>query len=281
MGFRGSLVQIQSLRIIPKGDAVSQKTILVTNDDGVHSRGLTALREALAPLGRVVVVAPDRERSAIGHAITLDRPLRVVKVETDVYAIDGTPTDCVFVGLHKLLDARPAVVASGINLGINMGNDVTYSGTVGGAMEGTLWGIPSIAVSQDMKGMRTFDDAVAASRALAAQVITHGLPDGVLLNMNVPAHVRGRDWRVTTLGRRHYGNEVDVRKDPRGREYFWIGGVAEAARDIPDSDGNALRDGVISVSPVSLDMTAHGFMDELKAWANGKPQSPVKRFVRS
>jgi 5'-nucleotidase len=138
-------------------------------------------------------------------------------------------------------------------------------------MEGTLWGIPSIAVSQEMKGMRNFDDAVVATRALAAQVIAHGLPAGILLNMNIPAQVRDRDWRATTLGHRHYGSEVDVRKDPRGREYYWIGGVAEAARDIPNSDGNALRDGVISVSPVSLDMTGHGFMGELNAWTNGKP----------
>lgn len=241
--------------------------ILVSNDDGIQSPGIVALADALETLGEVTVVAPDRERSASSHAISLHRPLRLREVATRRFACDGTPTDSVYLGIHHVLAGkRPDLLVSGINLGANMADDVTYSGTLAAAFEGTIFGVPAIAVSLD--GGKPWDFSVAAgfTRALARAVLERGLPPGVLLNVNVPRGAPAR-YRITRQGRRSYGEIVEVRRDPRGRRYYWIGGAGRAHDDVPGSDCNAvLDDGTISVTPLHLDLTAYRAMDAMREW---------------
>ena len=240
--------------------------ILVSNDDGIHSAGLTVLADALAPLGEVVVVAPDREQSACSHALTLHRPLRIDEVRPGRYAVDGTPTDCVNLAINAILRRRPALLVSGINRGANLGDDVTYSGTVSAAMEGTLLTVPSIAVS--LVGREAFDFGIAAAFAarLAQWVLAHGLPDDTLLNVNVPQEFAGsapQGVAVTRMGRRRYGDAIVEKTDPRGRKYYWIGG-----EDVPfvaeeGTDFHAVHQGLISVTPIHLDLTNYRTLDGL------------------
>src|SRR5215475_11410086 len=194
--------------------------ILVTNDDGVHAAGLAALAAALEDLGDVYVVAPDREQSAVGHALTLHRPLRVTQMGERRFAVNGTPSDCVNLAVLGLLPERPVLVASGINHGSNLGDDVTYSGTVSAAMEGALLGVPSVAFSL-VSG--DFAEAGRVAQLVVARILVEGLPPKTLLNVNVPAGtVRG--LRTTRLGHRVYSDKIVEQRDPRGRPYYWIGG---------------------------------------------------------
>lgn len=232
------------------------RKILVTNDDGVRSDGIEALAEALAPLGEVTVVAPHAESSAIGHALTLARPLRLEQLGERIYTVDGTPTDCVNVAVAHLFDARPDLVVSGINKGWNLGDDVTYSGTVAGALEGILLGIPSIAVSLQRTPTFDFSHAAAAAATLAGQVLTHGLPPRTLLNVNLSVG-EPRGWRLTVQAERNHVTEVLRGDDPRGRPYYWIDeGLSEW---VPhgQSDYEAVREGWISVTPLQPNLTAH------------------------
>jgi len=255
---------------------VSKPHILVCNDDGVHAPGLHKLAGALKSLGDVTVVAPDRERSAASHALTLHKPLRVDQVKRRVFGINGTPSDCVNLGVMRLVGAKPALIASGINQGENLGDDVTYSGTVSAAIEGTLLGIPSMAISLVGGGKKGLDAAAQIAFKLAEVMLTHGLPPDTLLNVNVPnlppEAIRG--VAVTRQGRRVY-NETVVRKlDPRGKEYYWIGGVDPRWERREDTDYEAVSNGWISLTPLHLDLTNHGVLDELKAWRlslNGGP----------
>src|SRR3954464_12168709 len=245
--------------------------ILLTNDDGVAAPGIRAAREALAEIGQVMVAAPDRERSAASHSISLDRPLRVDELEEGVFSIDGTPVDCVYLALMHLVPRRPALVVSGINNGFNLGSDVFYSGTVAGAVEGALRGVPALAVSLERKRPQDFSYAAGFLGALAAEMVARGrdaLPDASLLSVNVPpGPVRG--YRVTFLGRRVYRDQVDVRQDLRGRSYYWIGGPEENATDLPGSDCSAVRDGLASVTPLGLDLTHMRLIGELVGWQVG------------
>ncbi|MBI3002583.1 MAG: 5'/3'-nucleotidase SurE [candidate division NC10 bacterium] len=242
--------------------------ILVTNDDGIHSEGLRALAEALAPLGEVTVVAPDRERSAAGHALTLHRPLRASEMAARWYRVDGTPTDCVTLGIMGMLKTRPRLVAAGINLGNNLGDDVTYSGTVSAAMEGTLLGIPAFAIS--LAGGERFDFTAAAAfaRRLAALLLERGLPSDTLLNVNVPAgppeSIRG--VALTRQGRRAYRESIVEKLDPRGKTYYWIGGSEPEWERLGDSDYDAVMEGKISVTPLRLDLTHYEVLQALQAW---------------
>ena len=192
----------------------------MTNDDGVTSPGLHALAAAMRKLGDVYVVAPDRERTAVGHALTLHKPLRVNRLDKRVYSINGTPTDCVNLAIKKLLRISPALVVSGINRGVNLGDDVTYSGTVSAALEGTILGVPSIAVSQE--GDRVFRFEVAADYAVrvARAVLRYGLPEELLLNVNVPDRPRGsiRGVKITCLSRRRFEDPIVEKVDPHGRK---------------------------------------------------------------
>jgi len=245
--------------------------ILVTNDDGVMAPGIRAALSALQPIGDVVVAAPDRERSAASHSISLDRPLRVDEIEAGVFAIDGTPVDCVYLGLLHLVPRRPALVVSGINNGYNLGSDVFYSGTVAGAVEGALRGVPALAVSLERRRPQDFSHAAGFLGALAAELVRRGegaLPDASLLSVNVPpGAIRG--YRVTFLGRRVYRDQVEVRQDLRGRSYYWIGGPEENATDLPGSDCSAVRDGLVSVTPLGLDLTHARLVGELVDWQVG------------
>lgn len=227
--------------------------LLVSNDDGVGAAGLKALREALQQLGDVVVVAPESNQSAGSHSITIERPLRHRRVDTGVHAVDGTPADCIFIALHRqtILPRRPDLVVSGINHGPNLGNDIYYSGTVAAAREGALRGIPAMACS--LCGGSDFTAAAALAATLARRLLASELPSdqAVLLNVNFPpAPYRG--VRATQLGSRRYDDEVTVRHDPRGREYYWIGGSGAHHDWVDGSDTAAIDQRCVSVTPLQL-----------------------------
>lgn len=243
--------------------------ILVSNDDGVEAPGLRALAEALQPLGEVTVCAPDREQSATSRSISLHRPLRIEKLPPwgaiERWAVDGTPTDAVYIGLnHVLKDRRPDVVASGINRGPNLANDVHYSGTVAAAMEGCVGGVPSFAIS--LIKTRDYTHAARFASALAREIGKHGLPPDTLLNVNVPPG-EPRGAQITRIGKRSFAAAVVEKVDPRGRAYYWIGGDEQAHEDVPGSDCVAVFDQkVISVTPLHLDLTRHELVEELQRW---------------
>jgi 5'-nucleotidase len=251
---------------------VTRPLILIANDDGIRSTGIHALARRLADLGDIVVVAPDRERSATSHAFTLDRPLRCEEIEPGWFMVDGTPADCVYLGLLKICARKPDLVVSGINHGFNLGSDVFYSGTVAGAVEAALRDVPAIAMSLEWKrGMHKteepFEIAARFGHALAHAVLAAGLPTGTLLNVNIPSEPKPRGYRWTRLGKRLYRDQVDERADLRGRRYYWIGGPATGYGDVPGSDCHAMRDGVVSVTPLDLDLTHAGLLERLPEWS--------------
>lgn len=247
---------------------MSGPRILVTNDDGIFSEGIERLAAALAAVGDVYTVAPDQERSAAGHALTLDTPLRAKEVGEKRWSVNGTPTDCVNWGvLHLLRDARPALLFSGINLGLNLGDDVTYSGTVSAAFEGALLAISSVAISQEIERGFTFDAAAEFAARLARRLLGEPLPPKTLVNVNVPAGaVRG--VRVARLGTRRYGETVIEKTDPRGRPYYWIGSTLPVGELEEGTDISAVAEKFISMTPVHLDLTAYQSMDVLEAIAS-------------
>lgn len=233
--------------------------ILITNDDGVYSEGIKLLADALADVADVVVVAPDREQSASGHSLTLHRPLRMRRMEENRYAVDGTPTDCVNLAILSLLeDDPPDLVASGINFGLNLGDDVTYSGTVSATFESSLLGIPSVAFSQEVGENFSFEPAAEFARSLAKTLLDERdeLPRDLLLNVNFPALPRDgfHGVRFTKLGHRVYKQSVVEKVDPRGRKYYWIAGTPEWEEE-KGTDYEAISEGHISVTPLHLDLT--------------------------
>ncbi len=242
--------------------------ILVTNDDGIDSPGLTVLAEALKAIGEVWVVAPDRERTAVAHAVTLHKPLRLHRLSPRTFSVNGTPVDCVNLALLKVMPKPPAIVVSGINKGVNLGDDVLYSGTVSAAMEGTILGIPSIAVSQE--GRETFRFPVAADYAarIVRQVLAQGLPDETLLNVNVPNRALRaiKGVRVTCLSRRRFHNPIIEKLDPHGRKYYWIAGTRVSWSRSKNADHEALEQGRVSVTPIHLDCTNYAVLDHFRAW---------------
>jgi 5'-nucleotidase len=241
--------------------------ILVTNDDGVHSPGLACLAEAVSEHMPAVVVAPDRNRSAIGHALTLDSPLRADEIRSGVFAIDGTPTDCVNLGVHGLVDGKPRLVVSGVNLGANLGDDITYSGTVCAAMEAALMGIPAIAFSLDAREFTHPDllRAMSIARNLVGFVLQVGLSCGTFLNINIPSgEISGLS--LTRQGKRRYGEGIIQNVDPRGRSYYWIGGGAAGFEDIPGSDCNAVAAGLVSITPLRTGLTCESTLEKMTTW---------------
>ena len=236
------------------------KRILVTNDDGVYSDGIKALADAMKPLGEVTVVAPLAEASAIGHALTLRRPLRLETLADRVYAVDGTPTDCVNIAITSVLRGMPDLVVSGINKGWNLGDDVTYSGTVSGAFEAALLGPPGIAVSLQRTG-DTFDfsESARGAQIVARSVLEKGLPARTFLNINVPKG-RTKGFKITVQARRNHITKVDERVDPRGQRYFWIEEGQNEWEPHDRSDFQAVRDGYISVTPLQPDLTAYNLI---------------------
>ena len=242
--------------------------ILVSNDDGVLASGLRRLREALAGIGRVIVVAPDRDQSATSHSLTLHRPFRIHRHDTDVYSVDGTPTDCVVTAFHGLLDEPPACVVSGINHGPNMGEDVFYSGTVAAAIEGTLQGVPSIAVSLATREITDFVEPAEYVGRLIRRVLEHGLSRRQLLNVNVPHRPWGdvNGVAITRLGTRVYRDTLIRKVDPRGRDYYWIGGEDPVWEPRDGTDFHAVDAGYISVTPMRLDLTDETALEDMKRW---------------
>lgn len=246
----------------------SELHILLTNDDGFRATGIQRLREALASLGKVMVVAPEREQSAAGHALTLTSPLRINWVDEDTISVDGTPTDCVLLAMRGLLERKPDLLVSGLNHGPNLGDDVTYSGTVAAAFEGTLLGLPSVAISVAAWQNCDFDGAAIFAPKIARLVLRNGLPNGTLLNVNVPSlpseQIKG--VRVTKLGKRLYRDAVVKKTDPRGRDYYWIGGKAPVWFPGEETDFEAVEQGMISVTPLHLDLTDYRSLGLLKSW---------------
>jgi 5'-nucleotidase len=242
--------------------------ILVTNDDGINSAGIRALADALTDLGEVHVVAPDREQSAVGHALTLHRPLRVDTIGERWSAVNGTPSDCVNLAVLGLLSEPPVLVVSGVNHGSNLGDDVTYSGTVAAAMEGALLGVPSMAVSQVEPDATGFAAAGEVARLVAMRVLVEGLPRQTLLNVNVPPG-RLAGIRLTRLGRRVYREKAVREVDPRGRPYYWIGAGPPEWDEDEDSDISAIRAGFATVTPVHLDLTNYSVLRRMAEWEGG------------
>ena len=242
--------------------------ILLTNDDGIGAQGLTALRGAFEAWGEVMVVAPDRECSAVGHAISLRKPIRVHRIEDRaIFGVDGTPTDCVLIAVCALLDRRPDLVVSGINQGPNLGDDVTYSGTVGAAMEGALWEIPSVAISVVGLERVSLSYAARIGVRLAERILQQEMPGDTLLNVNVPdlPEARVRGIRVTKLGRRGRPAEklVTRKVDAQGEVRYWIGGENPTWIGDAQTDAGAIAEGYVSVTPLHLDLTHYETMADL------------------
>jgi 5'-nucleotidase len=252
--------------------SVNPPAILCTNDDGIHALGLKTLIEVASSLGRVEVVAPDREQSATSHSLTVHRPLRATRTPEGHHVIDGTPTDCVLIGINQLLDQPPDFVLSGVNHGPNMGEDVLYSGTVAAAMEGTILGIPAIAVSYSSRAAdRIPGYADVLTDLIGTLVQRSDFPEETFFNINLPDvpvdELKG--VRVTTLGRRVYADSLTRREDPSGREYFWIGGGVSRWSGRDDSDFRAVQAGYVSVTPLHLDLTNYRLISEVRSWMLG------------
>lgn len=256
--------------------------ILVTNDDGVDSDALPSLARALSKIGTVHVIAPERNWSGAGHSITLYRPVRCRPTRLDdgraAFMTDGSPTDCVRLAVLGFLKVRPDLVVAGINSGANLGDDITYSGTVAAAMEGLLSSIPSVAISVGAFGADVdFIPAAAFAALLARNVLANALPSEVLLNVNVPAlplaQIKGVE--VTRLGKRHYQDQLIERLDPYGQPYYWLGGPAAVAAAEPGTDLAAMAGGKISVTPVHLDLTSPKLIDEVRRWSWEWPPKDV------
>ena len=244
--------------------------ILVTNDDGIHSPGLIALSRAMKELGNVYIIAPDRERSAVSHSLTLHRPLKAEKLSEDVFSIDGTPTDCVILAISKLLPERPALVASGINRGGNLGGDISYSGTVSGAIEGAILGIPSFAISLvtgDEPQPIHFETASAFATRIGRSILEKSLPPDTLLNINVPNTDKSKilGIRFTRQGKIVYNNAIQEIHDPRGKRHYWLGGSQFHVEREEDTDVQAVSDSYISITPIHLDLTNYEALNFLRA----------------
>jgi 5'-nucleotidase len=248
--------------------------ILVTNDDGIFSEGIASLAKSLEALGEVTVVAPASEQSAAAHSLTLSRPLRIRKIDDHHYSIDGTPTDCVTLALTKIMaDRLPDIVLSGINYGANLGDDVTYSGTVAGALEASVFKLPGIAVSLVTRSNFDFTHAAAFATELARKVLGDGLPEGTILNVNVPpGEIRGS--RLTHQGVMNARTAIIEGLDPRGRPYYWIGEQQTAWKQEENSDQAAIEQGLVSITPLRTDMTDYRAIEKLRGWngfsLNGK-----------
>lgn len=242
---------------------MTRPRILLSNDDGYLAEGLNTLATHLRDVGDVWVVAPDRERSATSHAISLHKPLRIREVSDRSFAIDGTPSDCVYIALHHIMDGPPDIVVSGVNHGANLGTDVIYSGTVSAAMEGAVLGYRAVAVSlclpenHNREEPPRFDTAARVACEIVTSALPRPMPSGVLLNVNVPNRTYDdlAGIKLCRLGFTQWQDNFEARLDPRGRPYYWIGGERCGHDDIPDSDNNAIAEGIVAVTPVHYDVT--------------------------
>jgi 5'-nucleotidase len=247
--------------------------ILLSNDDGYQSKGLRTLAQHLSDLAVVTVVAPDRNRSGASNSLTLETPLRVERADTNVYYVNGTPTDCVHIAISGLLEQQPDMLISGINHGANLGDDVLYSGTVAAAMEGRFHGIPAIAVSLVLAEGEHFDTAAEITRRLVERSLTEPLPADAILNVNVPdlpaLDIKG--IRTTRLGFRHKSEPVVKALDPKNRPIYWIGPAGAGQDAGPGTDFHAVASGCVSVSPIKVDLTAHAALGQIESWVSRLP----------
>lgn len=245
--------------------------ILISNDDGYMAEGIRALTAALAELGEITVVAPDRNRSGASNSLTLENPLRLNRMDDGVYRVDGTPTDCVHLAITGLLDEEPDMVVSGINAGANLGDDVLYSGTVAAAMEGRFLGLPAIAISLNGHTATHFETAAWVAEKLVRHLQKTALPADTILNVNVPDlpidEIVG--FETTRLGHRHKAEPVIKEFDPRGREMYWVGPAGEEQDAGPGTDFDAIRRGAVSVTPLQIDLTAYKAMNGVADWLKG------------
>jgi len=242
--------------------------ILVTNDDGIHSEGLTLLKEALSTKHDVCAVAPERERTCVGHAITLHKPLRIKEIGKGLYATNGTPVDCVFLGVKAIMPKSPDLIISGVNKGPNMGQDVNYSGTVAAAQEGAFLGIPSLAISLNARSHFHFADAIKVIEVIIDVVKKEIFLDSTFLNVNVPniSYEKMKGFMVTRLGKRIYNDIVIERTDPRGGKYYWIGGNGDYFESLEGTDFYAVEHGFVSVTPLGQDVTSTKSINRLKKY---------------
>ncbi|MGI8555776.1 MAG: 5'/3'-nucleotidase SurE [Pyrinomonadaceae bacterium] len=243
--------------------------ILVTNDDGIHSEGIAALEKVLGEIGDVYVVAPESEMSGASHSLTLSRPLRIRRIDDRHWTVDGTPTDCVTLALNQILSAkeRPDICASGINHGANLGDDATYSGTVAGAMEATILGIPGAAFSLAANRSHDFTESAKVAGVIISKIIEEGLPPGTLLNINVPKGVP-KGFRVTKQGFKNARPVISEHLDPRGKLYYWIGEERNGfhADNVGGTDFEAIDEGFVSVTPMRSDLTNYKAIEILQNW---------------
>ncbi len=254
-------------------------TILVANDDGIDSLGIRALAQAMKSLGDVWVVAPERAQNAMGRAITLHKPLRLNQVGRQMFSVNGTPSDCITLAIGQLLkDQEVDLVVSGINKGLNLGDDVTNSGTVAAALEGAIRGIPSIAISMDGQNKFRFGLGAKVALEVAKMVSKHGLPADTLLNVNIPdLQAKGlKGMQFTSLSRRRYNNPVVEKTDPRGGKYYWIAGEQVSWNRKKHSDVDAISHGLVSLTPLHFDMTQYRALTKLQSW-----ESTLTRQIRS
>ncbi|KXK02071.1 MAG: 5'/3'-nucleotidase SurE [Acidobacteria bacterium OLB17] len=246
---------------------MARPRILITNDDGIHADGIKALEAALSPLGEVFVVAPEAEMSGASHSLTLARPLRIRRIDDHHWTVDGTPTDCVVMALNKILppDMPPDICCSGINHGPNLGDDASYSGTVAGAMEATILGVPGIAFSLAVSRDHDFRDSANVAASVTERALSIGLPSGTLLNVNIPRGVPV-GTRITTQGFKTARPVISEHTDPRGKLYYWIGEVRNGYRAEGGTDFEAIDAGLVSVTPMRADLTDHSSLDLLNDW---------------
>ncbi len=240
------------------------KTILITNDDGIHSPGILALQQAMKEIGRTIVIAPDRDNSAVSHSLTMNRPLKIQKLADNFYTVNGTPTDCVALGLKKLLPEPPDLLVSGINAGTNLGDDISYSGTVSAAIEGTMYGVPSMALSVGGEAPYDYRAAMQIAVCMAEKILRNSLPENTLLNINIPSGEVYQKIRVTRQGRRLWENSIHETLDPRGSKHYWIGGGTALADPGEDTDVYTFAAGNVSITPIQLDLTNHTGITYLK-----------------
>ena len=247
--------------------------ILLTNDDGIYSPGIFALKQALESFGTVTVVAPDVQKSGVGHAITFSHPLRIREVSLDSeffgYGIDGSPADCVKLGVREIMKEKPSLLVAGINIGANVGINVLYSGTVAAAIEGAVIGIPSVAISLEIsESPYNIHDAAAISKDIINQIIKRKLPKGTLLNINIPLipkkNIKG--VRVTRQYSGDFDEHFDKRTDPRGGAYYWLAGTGWPEHYVEGTDMHALKEGYISITPLRFDLTDDEFFNEIESW---------------
>ena len=249
--------------------------ILISNDDGYQARGIVVLAEAMSAIARIIVVAPDRDRSGASNSLTLDAPLRATTMPNGFIRVEGTPTDCVHLGITGLLENDPDMVVAGINAGANLGDDVLYSGTVAAATEGRFLGLPALAVSLVGEGAGHFDTAARVAVTLVEQLQKAPLPADTILNINVPdvPYAALQGYQATRLGHRHKSEPVIRAQDPRGRDIYWVGPPGAEQDAGPGTDFYAVREGFVSVTPMHIDLTRYSALDDMAQWLPGDAQA--------